>query len=143
MGAHHLVAADLSGRTLPGAAIDVAFVQGDYTEPLSLPLAGFDLVILLYTGPSWHHCRRYLAPGGLLLANASHGDASLAALDPGLELVAAVHQRDGRYRVDTTALSSYLAPKKPEAADADLIRSTGRGIAYTRSAFAYLFRRTI
>lgn len=135
-----LVAAELSGRTLPGAATDVAFVQGDFTEPLPLPLASFDLVILLYAGPAWDHCRRYLSPGGLLLANTSHGDASLAALDPSLELVAAVQHREGRYHLDAEELSSYLIPKRPEAADADLIRRQGRGISYTRSAFAYVFR---
>ena len=29
----------------------------------------------------------------------------------------------------------------PAAADPDLVRRSGRGIAYTRSAFAYLFRK--
>ncbi len=135
-----LVAAELQGRTLPGAGAEVAFVRRDFTEPLPLPPGAFDLLISLYTGPAWEHCRPYLAPDGLFLANASHGEASLAALDPTLRLVAAVHQRDGRYRLDTDALDSYLIPKKPAAADPDLIRRQRRGIAYTRTAFAYVFR---
>lgn len=135
-----LVAAELEGRCLPGAATHVEFVRGDFTEPLSLPHASFDLMILLYTGPAWDHCRHHLSPGGLLLANTSHGDASLAALDRHLELVAAVQHRDHRYLLDTTDLSSYLIPTKPESADADLIRCRGRGIGYTTSAFAYVFR---
>ncbi len=101
--------------------------------------ASFDLLISLYAGPVWENCRGYLAPHGLLLANTSHGDASLAALDPTLRLVAAVHQRDGRYRLGTDDLDSYLIPKKPSAADPDAIRRQGRGIAYTRNAFAYVF----
>ncbi|QUR67113.1 hypothetical protein [Mycobacterium spongiae] len=40
------------------------------------------------------------------------------------------------------ALGTYLTPKKPTAADPNVIRSNGRGIAYTRTAFAYLFRLT-
>ena len=55
-------------------------------------------------------------------------------------LVAAVHHRDGTYRLDAERLDAYLVPKRPEAADPDEIRRTGRGIAYTRSAFAYLYR---
>ena len=54
--------------------------------------------------------------------------------------MAAVHHRGDKYHVDNSALQSYLEPKKPASADPDLIRSQGRGIRYTRTAFAYLFR---
>jgi len=56
--------------------------------------------------------------------------------------VAAVHHDGDRYRLDTDTLDSYLIPKKPTAAKPDTIRREGRGIAYTRGAFAYLFQRT-
>jgi len=68
------------------------------------------------------------------------GDAILAALDPTVRLVAAAHHRDGRYRLVTDRLDRDLVPKRPETADADQIRARGRGIAYTHSAFAYLFQ---
>jgi SAM-dependent methyltransferase len=136
---HDLVAEELSGRTRPGAGAEVRFIAGDYTEPLDIPDGSVDLLVSLFTGPTWEACRRYLRPGGLLLANTSHGDASLAALDSSWSVVAAVHQRDGTYRVATDGLESYLVPKRAEAADAESIRSSGRGIGYTRSAFAYLF----
>lgn len=117
----------------------VVFHAMDYTSQLPVPAASQDLLISLYAGLVWDACRRYLRPGGLLLANTSHGDASIAALDPDLRLVAAVHQRDGRYRLDRDTLDRYLVPTTPAAADADLIRASGRGIAYTRKAFAYVF----
>ncbi len=135
-----LVATDLAGRTLPGAGTEVRFLHADYTSTLPLD-ADFDLLVSLYAGPVWEHCQQHLAPDGLLLANTSHGDASLAALDASLELVAAVQHTGDRYRLDTADLASYLQPRKPGAADPELIRQSGRGIAYTRSAFAYLFRR--
>lgn len=134
------VRAELEGRTPPGFTPEVRFWHLDYTRQLPLPDADVDLLISLYAGPVWDHCHRYLAPRGLLLANTSHGDACLAALDPRLELVAAVHHREGRYRLDDSALDGYLRPTRP--ADADRIRAQGRGIRYTRSAFAYLFRLT-
>ena len=136
-----LVASELEGRAAPGAGAEVRFVQADYTEPLPLPDAGVGLLVSLYAGPVWDHCSRYLAPGGLLLANTSHGDASIAALDPALELVAAVQHRGDAYRLDSRELDTHLVPKKPAAADPDLVRRSGRGIAYTRPAFAYLFRK--
>ncbi len=134
-----LVTAELQGRTRPGTDTDLAFLHADYTKPLPIPAAGFDLLISLYAGPVWDHCRQYLSSRGLLLANTSHGDASLAALDPTLRFVAAVHQRADKYRLDTANLDSYLIPKKPSAADPDTIRRQGRGIAYTKPAFAYVF----
>ena len=118
----------------------IAFTAADYTTPLPVDQGSVELLISLYAGPVWDHCRQYLAPGGLLLANTSHGDASVAALDPDLELVAAVHYRDGRYRLDQENLSSYLVPKTATPPDVESIRRSGRGVAYTRTAFAYVFR---
>ncbi|WP_430867151.1 hypothetical protein [Demequina aurantiaca] len=137
-----LVAAELEGRSAPGVAPQVDFVHGDYTADLPLPQAGFDLLISLYAGPVWDHCSRYLAPGGLLLSNSSHGDASIAALDPSLTLVAVAKHRDGKWSLTEAGLDEYLVPKKPELADADQIRASGRGIQYTKPAFAYLFQLT-
>ncbi len=136
-----LVAGELAGRTRPGAGIEVRFLSADYTHRLDLSDDSVDLLISLFAGPVWEHCGRYLRPGGWLLANTSHGDAYLAALDPTVRLAAAVHHRDGRYQVVTDRLDRYLIPKRPERADADQIRSRGRGIAYTHTAFAYLFQR--
>lgn len=133
------VRAELAGRTRPGAGQEVRFLAADYTGSLDVPEGSADLLVSLFAGPVWDHCRRYLRPGGWLLANTSHGDACLAALDPSLRLVAAVQARGDRYRLVTDRLDEHLVPKRPEAADPALIRSTGRGIAYTRSAFAYLF----
>lgn len=135
-----LVGARLHGRTLAGAGAEVQFLHADYSIRPPLPAGGFDLLISLYAGPVWDHCRQYLAPGGLLLANTSHGDASLAALDPSLELVAVAHHRADRYHLDDDGLERHLEPKNPATADPDLIRRQGRGITYTRTAFAYLFR---
>ena len=71
-----LVAAELAGRTRPGARREVRFIGADYTDRLDLAEGGVDLLISLFAGPVWHHCGRYLRPGGWLLANTSHGDAS-------------------------------------------------------------------
>lgn len=41
--------------------------------------------------------------------------------------------RRAEYRLDDAGLDGYLVPKQPKAANADLIRRSGRGIAYSRS----------
>lgn len=134
------IAADLADAGADGAHT-IRFLHSDYTDRLPLEESSFSLLISLYAGLVWDGCGRYLRRGGLLLANASHGDASIAALDPALDLVGAVLHRDGRYRLDTANLDRYLIAKKPADNDPDLIRAKGRGVAYTRPAFAYLFRR--
>jgi len=96
-----LVEAELVGRTRPGGGERVRFLAADYTEPLDVAEGSVDLLISLFAGPLSDHARRYPRPGGWLLANSSHGDASLAALDPTLRQVAVAHDRGGHYRVTT------------------------------------------
>ncbi|WP_156905530.1 hypothetical protein [Maritalea myrionectae] len=79
--------------------------------------------------------------GGKLLVNSSHGDAALAALDPRFELIGVVTSSGGKYRVSDRNLNSYMVPKKQQMISADSIKVSGRGIAYTKSPFAYLFER--
>lgn len=136
-----LVSSQLKGKTDPGAGAHVEFLQADYTSPLPLPDGSFDLLISLFTVPAWQLCQQYVKAGGLLLATASHGEASLAALDPHLRLAAVIHEEDGAYRVHDQGLDGYLIPKRADQADADFIRTQGKGIRYTKEAFAYLFSR--
>lgn len=120
---------------------DVAFIHGDYTDPLDLPDEHFDLLVSLYAGFISEHCTQHLRVGGTLLVNPSHGDAAMASIDPRYRLSGVVISRDGNYRVDTTGLDTYLIPKKPREVTIDDLHDSGRGIGYTKSPFAYLFER--
>lgn len=124
-----------------GADFDVRFDHGDYQAPLDIADRSVELLISLYAGFISESCTRYLAPGGHLLVNDSHGDASMASLDRGYELAAVVTSRDGRYRVTTENLDGYLVPKRGEPPTVDGLHESGRGVAYSRSPTAYLFRR--
>lgn len=118
------------------------FVAADYRDELPVDEGSVDLLISLYAGLVSAHCARYVRSGGLLLANASHGDASIAAIDERYTLAGAVTPRSGGYQVVTDDLERFLQPKNPDQATVEHIRATRRGIAYTRSAFAYVFRLT-
>lgn len=122
------------------AEVGVTFVAGDYTGDLGLS-GGFDLLVSLYAGLVSDHCTDRLRVGGWLLANTSHGDVGLASLDARYRLVGVVAGRSGRYVVRTEDLEGYLRPAREQRPTAELFRGTGRGIAYARSAPAYLFRR--
>ncbi len=139
-GADDVVADELAGRTTYDEQPVVRFLAMDYGEPLPVDDESMDLVISLYSGLAWRHTSRYLRAGGLLLANNSHGDASMAALDHTLTLEAAVISRDETYRLSTTGLDTWLVPKRPESLTVEAVERTGRGAAFTRSCFAYVFR---
>lgn len=118
------------------------FRHGDYTKDLDLPMASFDLLISLYAGFISDACTAYLKVGGTLLVNPSHGDAALAAIDPRYRLIGAILARGNTYVVTAEELDSYLQPKRPTEATKEALLASGRGVAYTKPAFAYLFERT-
>lgn len=120
----------------------VSFQHSDYTTDLALQTESFDLLISLYAGFVSEHCTQYLRVGGTLLANPSHGDVAMASIDPRYQLVAVVTSRSGEYRVTTKHLDTYLIPKSDRNITVAYLHETGRGIAYTKSPFAYVFERT-
>jgi len=120
---------------------DVRFIHDDYAHDLDLAEKSFDLLISLYAGFISEHCTRYVRPGGFLLVNPSHGDAAMASLDGRYRLRGVVVSRSGSYSVQTHELETYLVPKRDIEVTGELLHDTGRGIAYTKSPFAYLFER--
>jgi hypothetical protein len=131
-----------ANQASPGARA-IQFIAGDYRDELDLPDESFDLLVSLYAGFISEHCTRYLAVGGHLLVNPSHGDAAMASLDPRYQLAAVIKSGgDNGYRVDTKNLDTYLVPKKPQTVTVEHLQQLGRGIGYTKSPFAYLFERT-
>ncbi len=125
-----------AGADPPG----VRFVHGSYTHPLDLADGSVDLLVSLYAGFVSEHCTRYLRVGGALLVNPSHGDVAMASIDHRYRLDAVVLSGSGRYRVDRD-VAGYLIPRKEQPLTVELIHRLGRGVAYTRFPFAYLFTR--
>lgn len=127
---------------------DPAFVfyHQDYADALPQENVMADLLISQYAGPVSAHCRHYLRPGGILIANNSHGDAGLAHNDPAFDLVAVINRRGARFTLSTHNLDAYFVPKKqviPEdmtEARAYLL-ALGRGIGYVKSAADYVFQK--
>ena len=116
------------------------FVGADYRTDLDVTDRSVGLLVSLFAAFVSEHCTRYLRPGGWLLVNPSHGDAAMASINPRYRLAGAISSRSGRYVVTDTDLGSYLIPKRPTNVTMEMLRETGRGIAYTKSPFAYLFQ---
>lgn len=120
---------------------DVRFIHGDYSQDLALDEHSFDLLVSLYAGFVSEHCTRYLARGGFLLVNPSHGDAAMASIDRRYQLHGVIVSEAERYRIDTGSLDRHLVPKRDVEVTVEHLHGTGRAVEYTTSPDAYLFRR--
>ena len=121
---------------------EIVFHGCSYESELAEPDNSFDLLLSLHAGFVSEACRRYLAVGGVLAVNNSHADASLASIDPGYEFIGVVQGRGERLRVVQDGLDAYFRPKQDVEITEQLLRKLGRGIGYTKTAPAYVFRRT-
>ena len=128
-------------RKLYPEAPRIRFHACNYEEELAEAAASFDLLISLHAGFVSQHCKRYVKVGGMLLVNNSHGDAGMARLDPDYALVGAISRRGERFRLAEADLESYFVPKRERAITREYLEKTRRGVAFTRRAYAYVFRR--
>ena len=119
----------------------IRFHHQDYEKPFPERDGGFDLLMSQYAGFVSAACARYIKIGGILVANNSHGDATMAQLDPRYEFIAAILRRGGKNRLVTGNLEQYFIPKKPLELTKEYLRKTKKGVAYTRPASEYIFKR--
>lgn len=121
----------------------VRFHLSDYANEFEEPEAYFDLLLSQYAGFISQACKKYLKVGGILVANNSHGDASMASLDEDYEFIGAYNRRsDTQYTIKTTDLDEYFVPKKSDiVVSKDSLLATMRGVGYTKSPTGYIFRR--
>jgi hypothetical protein len=120
----------------------ITFHFADYRNEIDERDRSFDLLISQYAGFVGQYCKRYLKKDGLLLANNSHGDAGVAALDEDYELIAVVHVRNGKYRISDNKLENYFILKSEKVnVTKEYLIELQRGIGYEKSASAYIFRR--
>lgn len=128
---------------MPAGVTTITFHHLDYRTPLPEADESFDLLVSLYAGFVSEHCTNHLKTGGTLLVNPSHGDAAMASIDPRYELTGVITSSRGSYQVSTEGLDTYLTPNQEQTVTIETLHDRGRGIAYTRSPYAYLFTRQI
>ncbi|MBN1581807.1 MAG: hypothetical protein JXA89_13970 [Anaerolineae bacterium] len=117
------------------------FHAADFTDPVPEDKDSFDLLISLYAGFVSQHCKSYLKTGGILLANNSHGDASLAYLDPDLLFIGVVKRSGDTFRLVLDGLDAYFQTKTGKPIDRGAVERTMRGAGFTKTGYAYLFEK--
>ncbi len=119
----------------------VQYHFADYRNGFDEGLDSFDLLISQYAGFVGQCCKQYLKTGGLLLANNSHGDAGVAAIDSEYQLIAVFFLRKGKYHIRETNLDEYFVPKSPMQVTKAYLEKLQKGIGYKKVGNAYLFRK--
>ncbi len=120
----------------------IRFYQQDYNKRFQDLNKEFDLLISQYAGFVGQATKRYLKKGGLLVCNNSHGDASMASLDPDFELIAVYRRNtDDKFSISDKNLDEYLKPKNGIESTKEQLLKSMRGIAYTKSPSGYIFRK--
>ena len=135
---HERVLGQLSGRKYEPEPPDIRFVHDDFNGYPELSPQSFDMVISLYSGPLVSAALPYLMAGGKLLVNNSHGDASLAILNPELQPAGCIKFREGQYRLVTENLDGYFSFKGTPPTQ-ESVYSSGRGAALSKTSFALVF----
>ncbi len=131
----------ISKRKTYDSEPELSFFHKDYRKSIEEKRGSFDLLISQYTGFVSRYCKRYLRAGGILLVNNSHGDASMASIDKAFKLIGILTRRGVKYTFSDDNLNAYFIPKKPVKITKEYLEKIGRGIGYTKSASAYLFRK--
>ena len=120
----------------------VRYFQQDYTKPFKELEKEFDLVLSQYAGFVGQAAKPYLRKEGLLVCNNSHGDASMAGLDPDYELIAVYRRKtDDTFSISDKNLKDYLIPKNGIQPTKEQLLKSMKGIGYTKSTSGYIFKK--
>lgn len=131
----------ISEKKLLTGQQQTVFHQADYNGDFGEPEEWFDLLVSQYAGFVSQACKRYLKKGGLLVANNSHGDASMASIDPDYQLTGIYRLRGTTCKISNRDLSSYFKSGSGTPVSREYLLQYQRGITYTRRPSGYVFQR--
>tara|TARA_Y100000588_G_C14163588_1_gene885918 strand:+ start:605 stop:1252 length:648 start_codon:yes stop_codon:yes gene_type:complete len=119
----------------------IRFEAKDYWKDLSIQEAYVDLLISQYAGFVSQACKKYLKKGGVLLANDSHGDATLANHDKDFKFMGVLELRKGKYVFSDESLGNYFKFKRDRPVDIEKVVNTMKGPKYKNTADYYIFMK--
>ncbi|MDX9953101.1 MAG: hypothetical protein RBT75_03355 [Anaerolineae bacterium] len=131
----------IAERKIYSQEAKVTFHFADYRNGFDEMIDSFDLLISQYAGFVGQYCKRYLRTGGLLLANNSHGDAGMAAIDDAYQLLAVFYAKNEDYRISVNNLDEYFVPKPQVEITKEYLEKLPKGIGYKKTASGYLFQK--
>jgi hypothetical protein len=116
------------------------FLRQDYSEPLPLMDAKFDLLLALFAGGIARSCKRYLKKGGYLISNNHQNDAVDALNDKEFQLISIIRFQSGHYVPVESGMDHIRIPVQTSYKSA--LRQTGGNVEYIEHETYYVFKRT-
>jgi hypothetical protein len=117
------------------------WAQADYASAVGIPETHYQIMFSFYAGFISRECKKFLSSGGILIANNSHGDASLALTDPDYRPIGVILRNGDRFGIQTEQLSGYLTKKDGTPIDPEKVRKRMVGEKFIKSAYAYVFEK--
>lgn len=115
---------------------DIVFIGEDYTE--ALHIEPVDLIIFQYAGFVGQATKQYIKPGGILLCNDSHGDATLSRFDDDFKFVGVMGMNNN---IIDSNLEGYFTLPGNKAVNPAIVKEKMKGPKYTLTAENYLFQK--
>jgi len=119
---------------------DIFWAQADYSTITGLPEKHYDIMFSFYAGFISQACKKFLRPGGVLISNNSHGDASLAIADTDYKPIGVIQKNDGEFSIQTENIEDYVNKKNGTPVDIDKVTQQMRGEKFMKDTYAYIFR---
>lgn len=119
----------------------VSWSQSDYTSATGIQEGHFDIMFSFYAGFISQDCKKYLKHQGILMANNSHGDASLALADTDYEALGVVLRNGDRFRIKSEGFQDFITKKDKSEIDVAKVTKRMVGERFSKSAFAIIFRK--
>ena len=116
-------------------------IQADYAKKHDLEENYFDIMFSFYAGFISDACKRYLRSGGILIANNSHGDASLSIADPNYENIGVIIKNRDKFKIKAENIDGYLEKKDKTPIDISKVKEKMIGEKFSKYAYAYVFRK--
>ena len=120
---------------------EITWRQADYAKDNDIKENCFDAMFSFYAGFISQECKRHLRSGGILVANNSHGDASMAIADPDYISLGAIIRNGDRFRIKTEHIEDYYLKKDKSPIDTRKVKEKMIGEKFSKYAYAYIFRK--
>jgi len=113
----------------------INFIYDDYSKVSNIEMV--DLIISQYAGFVGQETKQFLKVGGILLANDSHGDATLAYLDESYQFIATIDNDI----INFDNLEKYFFLSSKRMINLSEVKEKQKGPKYINNAQNYIFKK--
>jgi len=116
----------------------IRFYEQSFETDIEEEHNSFDLVISQFSGFISKYCTKYLKRNGILLANDSHGDATLAFTSGEYDLVGIINDN---LEIEENDLEKYFTFNRKREIDINKVLETMKSPKYKNMMSSYIFKK--